>query len=138
MRTCLLYFKPMGKAVEVEKGTNLMDAVRKAGIFLDAPCGGKGLCGKCRVKVIEGEHRYQPSHLISRQEEESGIRLACLTTVEGDMTVELAQTVSAGDIIVEDITSDTTKKSRVKKDCSCTERLRYKDSKQLQNGRNEN
>lgn len=115
MRTCLLYFKPMGKAVEVEKGTNLMDAVRKAGIFLDAPCGGKGLCGKCRVKVIEGEHRYQPSHLISRQEEESGIRLACLTTVEGDMTVELAQTVSAGDIIVEDITSDTTKKSRVKK-----------------------
>lgn len=115
MRTCSVHFKPSAKNVEVEKGTSLMDAARKAGVFLDAPCGGKGQCGKCRVKVIEGEHRYQPSRLIDRQEEEGGIRLACLTTVEGDMTVELVQTVGVGDIIVEDITSDSTKKSRVEK-----------------------
>lgn len=115
MRTCSVYFKPQGKTVEVEKGTSLMDAAQKAGVFLDAPCGGKGQCGKCRVKVIEGEHRYQPSRLIARQEEESGIRLACLTTIEGDITVELVQTLGVGDIIVEDITSDSIKKSRVEK-----------------------
>ncbi|MDI3481173.1 MAG: hypothetical protein PWQ97_828 [Tepidanaerobacteraceae bacterium] len=115
MRTYSVYFKPQGKTVEVEKGTSLMDAAQKAGVFLDAPCGGKGQCGKCRVKVIEGEHRYQPSRLIARQEENMGIRLACLTTVEGDMTVEIVQTVGVDDIIVEDITADSTKKSRVKR-----------------------
>lgn len=113
MQTYSVCFKPLGKTVEVEKGTSLMDAARKAGVFIDAPCGGKGQCGKCRVKVLGGENRYQPSHLLTQKELKQGIRLACLTEVEGDMTVELMQTDTINDIIVEDITSDFGKQARV-------------------------
>lgn len=38
-------------ALTVPLGTKLMDALRKAGIFPDAPCGGNGTCGKCKVTV---------------------------------------------------------------------------------------
>jgi len=115
MQTCSVCFKPLGKTVEVEKGTSLMDAARRAGVFMDAPCGGKGQCGKCRVKVLSGENRYQPSHLLTQEELKQGIRLACLTAVEGDMVIELMQTDTINDIIVEDITSDPLKQSRVKR-----------------------
>jgi len=113
MQTCSICFKPLGKTVEVEKGTTLMDAARRAGVFMDAPCGGKGQCGKCRVKVLSGENRYQPSHILAPEELKQGIRLACLTAVEGDMVIELMQTGTIDDIIVEDITSDPHKQSRV-------------------------
>lgn len=58
------------KAVTVEKGSTLLDAQIKAGLLPDAPCGGKGTCGKCKV-LIGGKEV-----------------LACQTTVERDMAVE--------------------------------------------------
>lgn len=113
--TCLVLFKPLGKAIEVQKGTNLMEAARKAGVFIDAPCGGKGQCGKCKVKVLDGGGNFQPSPILTQKELDQGIRLACLTTVEGNMTVELMQNDAINDIIVEDITSSPTKLSRVRR-----------------------
>lgn len=56
----------------------------------EAPCGGRGMCGKCRVKV-----RGKLSPVTSREREllspddlKKGIRLACLTYIEGDCEVE--------------------------------------------------
>ena len=60
---------PQKLHITVPCGSNLLDALRDAGIFADAPCGGNGKCGKCRV-TIDGE-----------------VRLACQTTVDRDMTV---------------------------------------------------
>lgn len=39
------------KKIYVPKGRILMDALRENGICIDAPCGGKGICGKCRGRV---------------------------------------------------------------------------------------
>ena len=47
-------FEPWGTAVEVEEGRTLLDAARAAGIPLGAVCGGRGTCGKCRVRIREG------------------------------------------------------------------------------------
>ena len=44
-------FIPEEKAVTVTDGTNLLEAARKAGVFIAAPCEGSGTCGKCRVKI---------------------------------------------------------------------------------------
>ena len=41
-----IIFHPLNKVVEVEKGTTLLEAIRQAGIQIEAICGGKGLCGK--------------------------------------------------------------------------------------------
>lgn len=107
MEKCTITFQPAGKTSEVAKGTNLMEAARKAGVFLDAPCGGKGVCGKCKVKIKSGAHKYEYTPLLLPEEIEQGIRLACLTWVQEDMTVEIVQIDVINDIMVEDLTSSS-------------------------------
>ena len=58
---------------EVEAGTNLLDALRCAGPAPDAPCGGNGTCGKCKV-IVNGQDA-----------------LSCQTSVDQDMTVTLKE-----------------------------------------------
>lgn len=110
MDKCQVTFWPIGKVVEVIKGTNLMEAARKAGVFLDAPCGGKGHCGKCRVMIKSGQHKHEYTPLLSEEEIQHGYRLACLTWIQQDMTVELTEVDVVNDIMVENITSDSSRK----------------------------
>lgn len=44
-------FLPSGLPIDVADGTTIMDAARKAGVFINAPCGGDGKCLKCTVEV---------------------------------------------------------------------------------------
>ena len=62
-------FLPDDRTVTVPSGTTLLQAQILAELRPDAPCGGKGTCGKCRV-VLEGTEV-----------------LACQTLVDRDMTV---------------------------------------------------
>ena len=48
-----LTFLQENTSIEASEGSTLMEALKEAGIFLDAPCGGRGTCGKCLVKVSE-------------------------------------------------------------------------------------
>ena len=64
---------PQGKQLNAAIGEKLMDVLRREGIFLDAPCGGNGQCGKCRV-ILEGREV-----------------LACGTVVDRDMTVTVPE-----------------------------------------------
>ena len=65
------------QTVDALPGESLLDAAKKAGIPLDAPCGGKGTCGKCRVKV-HGEWQ-----------------LACTTFPSDNLTVLVPETAGA-------------------------------------------
>ena len=56
-----------------QEGQTLLEVLRSAGLQPEAPCGGKGTCGKCRVLVDGAEV------------------LSCRTVVDRDMTVELPQ-----------------------------------------------
>ena len=53
-RGFLFFKKPSIKRIAVAKGTDLLTAATKAGIILNATCGGEGTCGKCKV-VIGGK-----------------------------------------------------------------------------------
>ena len=64
-------------------GANILEVAREAGISIDAPCGGAGTCGKCRVKLLEGEVEGGRNHR-KPQEYEEGWRLACQSTVCAD------------------------------------------------------
>ena len=48
---CELYFRNEGLRWKAREGQTLLEAAVEAGISPDAPCGGKGSCGKCRVRV---------------------------------------------------------------------------------------
>ena len=47
-------FLPSGLSAEVPPGTELLEAIRQAGIEIDASCGGQGTCGACLVRVTAG------------------------------------------------------------------------------------
>ena len=41
--------------IECNAGDNLLELARRGNVAIDAPCSGNGSCGKCRVKLVEGE-----------------------------------------------------------------------------------
>ena len=86
-----------GSAVTIEcnHGDNLLELARRANVAIDAPCSGNGSCGKCRVKLIEGELETIPSRHISDEEFSQGWRLSCNCKVVGDVTVLVPDIASA-------------------------------------------
>ncbi len=86
-----------GSPVEIacNAGDNLLELARRANVAIDAPCSGNGSCGKCRVKLIDGEVETIPSRHITEEEFEAGWRLSCNCKVVGDCTVFVPDIASA-------------------------------------------
>ena len=82
-------FQPSGKTVKVDKDTTLLEAGAQAGVYISSICGGDGICGKCRLIIKEGNIKANPTTLLSREEIQKGYVLACQTTAEGDLEVEV-------------------------------------------------
>ncbi len=82
-------FQPSGRAVYVLKGTKLLEAGARAGLTINTPCGGEGICGKCRVQVTAGACPAGPNDKthFSPESLEQGWRLACQTAVQSDSIV---------------------------------------------------
>ena len=81
--------------IECNAGDNLLELARRANVAIDAPCSGNGSCGKCRVKLIEGELDTFKSRHITDEEYEAGWRLSCNCKVVGDCTVFVPDIASA-------------------------------------------
>jgi uncharacterized 2Fe-2S/4Fe-4S cluster protein (DUF4445 family) len=82
-------FLPADRICFAENGETLLEAAMKAGIHINASCGGNGSCGKCRIKVLEGNALSSIHPEISILEYDSGIRLACMTIPQTDMIIEV-------------------------------------------------
>ncbi len=86
-----IIFQPGDVELEIEEDSTIMKAMDLAGIEFDFPCGGRGRCGKCRVKILQGLE--SPStveqEMLEEKELNEGIRLACLTKINQDLKVEL-------------------------------------------------
>lgn len=77
-----------GTRLSVESGVLLSDAVL-AFHPLEMPCGGRGTCGKCRVKAEGGLSpvSVQERACLTEEELAAGVRLACCCRVLGDCRV---------------------------------------------------
>ena len=82
-------------SIECNAGDNLLELARRANVAIDAPCSGNGSCGKCRVKLVEGNVESLKSRHITDEEYEAGWRLSCNTKVLGDCTVFVPDIASA-------------------------------------------
>ncbi len=84
-------FLPDEKNIEVNKGTSILEALEKAGISIDTPCGGKGICGKCKVLINKGITAAASieKEFLSEEEIGKGFRLACQTKVFKDSIIEI-------------------------------------------------
>lgn len=89
-------FLPAGVTVECADGSTLFDAGAKAGVSIETACVGKGTCGLCRIKVIDGGDVLTP--YTEEEERHLGnlyhltrVRLSCRTRITGGAaTVVLA------------------------------------------------
>ena len=81
--------------IECNLGDNLLETARRANVAIDAPCSGNGSCGKCRVKLVEGQLETIKSRHITDEEFDAGWRLSCNSKVLGDCTVFVPDIASA-------------------------------------------
>ncbi len=82
-------FQPSGRQVFVLPGTLLLEAAGRVGIILQTPCGGRGTCGKCKVRLVQGEVESATEHPASMPEMEPGVYLACCAKIKTNCVVDI-------------------------------------------------
>ena len=98
-------FTPSGRRGTFPRGTRLLDAARSIGVDVDSVCGGRGLCGRCRVVCMDGDFakhaiRSRPAHLSPVNEIEERYserrqalahnhRLSCQAAIGGDLVIDV-------------------------------------------------
>ena len=82
-------------SIECNAGDNLLELARRANVAIDAPCSGNGSCGKCKVKLVEGQLETIKSRHISDEEYNAGWRLSCNSKVLSDCVVWVPDIASA-------------------------------------------
>ena len=86
-------FEPDGAQIRVPAGTLVSKAAAAAGLMIETPCGGMGVCGKCRV-VVSGEVSPPESgelRLVREADRDAGVRLACRTKILGETHVTIPE-----------------------------------------------
>lgn len=94
-------FQPAEKRVQVRKGIALREAAEFAGIELNIPCGGKGLCGKCKVIFESGapDPTSTERDRINEAELAQGYRLSCQTAVTQDAVIYVPDGIQGAKIL---------------------------------------
>jgi uncharacterized 2Fe-2S/4Fe-4S cluster protein (DUF4445 family) len=80
--------------------TSILEASRRADVMAPSPCGGKGVCGKCRVRA-EGPLSpltVKEKSILSPQDIRDGFRLACQAFIRGDVRVFVSSAGSEQDV----------------------------------------
>jgi uncharacterized 2Fe-2S/4Fe-4S cluster protein (DUF4445 family) len=83
-----VHFLPDDVRITVADHANLLAAAAAAGVYIPAYCGGDGVCGKCKCKIEEGA-----AGIAGPPADSQGYRLACQTTVTGDLVVTVPEIV---------------------------------------------
>ena len=111
----LVIFQPSGRRGYISDGKTIKEASQELGVDLESICGGKGTCGKCKVRINEGFfERYgiesSREHLspiedrerkfFAKHRQPGGYRLACVTHIHDDVVVFVPEESRAGKQIV--------------------------------------
>ncbi len=82
-------FLPDKVTVTVEPGANVLETAMRAGIHINASCGGDGVCGKCLVILEEGDLDSPKTTHINDQDYDAGYRQACKAWIQKDVTIRI-------------------------------------------------
>jgi uncharacterized 2Fe-2S/4Fe-4S cluster protein (DUF4445 family) len=91
MKPHIIKLSPLDREIPVNDGTPLMDVLHEFGA--EFPCGGKGTCGKCKVRLLSGSVTISEKHLQNLVNLKLGDdwRLACMSFCTGNITLEIEQ-----------------------------------------------
>ena len=84
-------FLPSETVTRAPEATTIFNAANWAGLAIDSTCGGRGTCGKCKVRVMQGSApvREADRKFISPSELEQGWRLSCRAVLHSDCVVDI-------------------------------------------------
>ncbi len=84
-----IMIEPLGQGIAARDGQTVLDACLRAGVWLPHACG-HGVCGTCKVQVLEGEceHGEASNFALMDFERDEGKILACCATAQGDLVIE--------------------------------------------------
>lgn len=103
-RDHLVFFSPSGKRDRFPEGTSVLEAARRLGVDLDSVCGGRGICGRCKVTPVEGanpklgivsarDHLTPGNEVEARYADKRGLaegcRLGCQARITGDVVLDV-------------------------------------------------
>lgn len=80
------------KTITCETGEKLLKILIDNGEFVEGPCGGRGSCGRCKIKHISGDLQLiteDERRLLSEEEINNGIRLSCLISPTSDIQIDI-------------------------------------------------
>lgn len=111
----MVIFQPSARRGLIEAETNLIEASRQLGVDIEALCGEKKVCGKCKVRIEEGffekfgiqssranvsEWQEEEDKFFTPAQKDEGFRLACVAKVQGDLLVFVPEEARAGKQVV--------------------------------------
>lgn len=81
------------KVYTIDGGDSLLSSLIEQKVFIPSACGGKGTCGYCKVKVLEGGGPVLPTELpwLTEEEVENNIRLSCQCKVKENIRIEIPE-----------------------------------------------
>lgn len=84
-------FLPSETITHAPEGTTIFNAANWAGLAIDSTCGGRGTCGKCKVRVLKGNApvREADRKFLSPSELDEGWRLSCRAVLHSDCVVDI-------------------------------------------------
>lgn len=100
MKNASIIFQPSGSRGKILSGKTLLEAAQELGENIESLCGGKGTCGKCRILIPEGHYpkygidsrrnnlsgwQKKEAKFINNKQRSEGFRLACCTSIKGDV-----------------------------------------------------
>jgi uncharacterized 2Fe-2S/4Fe-4S cluster protein (DUF4445 family) len=94
---------PYSKTITVEEDSILADCLQEADIDIRFDCNRSGLCGKCAVKIIEGNVPSPTNterNLLSEDELSDRFRLSCLLRVKGHLKIEVPESSRIHDQLI--------------------------------------
>ena len=83
------------KQLEVQPGSSLMATLADQQVFLPSACGGKGNCGQCKCRVVEGGGTILPTETgyFTRKQIQDHWRLGCQVKVKENLKIVVPQSV---------------------------------------------
>jgi len=88
---CTIRINDGDKELQVQGGNKLLGTLMDAGIFIPSACGGRGSCGLCKLKVLDGGGPILPTETpyMNAAELQDQVRLSCQVKVRNDLAIRI-------------------------------------------------